>query len=265
MNVRTYCRREYLHSLWSLPSLNPIWHLTLFFFECKFHIHRLLISIDVCVNPVRFFPRWWQCVVTWLRKGIVLWTAIWCENVVTDVNLLYSIVAIVGNRVIFIWALIVQWVDWSCGWNCKDMLNNHESRLTTIGVDFGEPGHVPPPNNWETPLHLSRHTTFCPNMLFCPLNIFDKSTPCLQWLFSPHWHVSTLAHNTAVKIPYNSIISPLLINNGIQVVLNLHKDLQQGWFLKDKRCYNVTTNLHVGRLAWFERRFPSPELFFLLM
>jgi len=36
--------------------------------------------------------------------------------------------------------------------------------------------HVPS-NNWETPMHLSIFTTFFPNTLVCPPNIFDKYTP----------------------------------------------------------------------------------------
>ena len=40
---------------------------------------------------------------------------------------------------------------------------------SAISVDFGggQPGHV----------HLSLVTTFPPNILVCPHNIFDKSTP----------------------------------------------------------------------------------------
>jgi len=46
-----------------------------------------------------------------------------------------------------------------------------------IGVDFagGSPGTCP--NNWETPMHLSLFTTFPPNILVFPPNIFDKSMP----------------------------------------------------------------------------------------
>jgi len=53
-----------------------------------------------------------------------------------------------------------------------------------IGVDFGgQPEHVPR-NNWETPMHLSLFTTFCPpNILVCPPNIFDKSTPMFSGLY----------------------------------------------------------------------------------
>src|SRR6218665_1009808 len=51
--------------------------------------------------------------------------------------------------------------------------HDHRRRLR------GQPGHVPP-NNWESPMHLLLFTTFPPNILVCPPNIFDKSTPVVM-------------------------------------------------------------------------------------
>ena len=48
-----------------------------------------------------------------------------------------------------------------------------KDQASSIGVD----------NNWETPMHLSLFTTFCPpNILgcLCPPNIFDKSMPVVS-------------------------------------------------------------------------------------
>ena len=60
-----------------------------------------------------------------------------------------------------------------------------------IGVDFGgQPGHMPP-NNWETPMHLSLFITFFPNILAFPPNIFDNSTPVYMGLFGGLFPIQT--------------------------------------------------------------------------
>jgi len=50
---------------------------------------------------------------------------------------------------------------------------DHRRRLRV-----GSPGTCP--NSWETLMHLSLFTIFSPNILVCPPNIFDKSTPVVR-------------------------------------------------------------------------------------
>ena len=61
--------------------------------------------------------------------------------------------------------------------------------------------HVP--NNWETPMPLSLFTTFSPNILVCPPNIFDKSTPVLvsvfKWFPVAIWGLEECPKWTALK------------------------------------------------------------------
>jgi len=41
----------------------------------------------------------------------------------------------------------------------------------SLGVDFGE-ARTRAPNNWETPMHLSLFTTFCPQYFDFPTQYF---------------------------------------------------------------------------------------------
>ena len=70
-------------------------------------------------------------------------------------------------------------------WWCWEIVKVPTTQITTpgrrikpalIGVDFG--GQPGPPNNSETPMHLSIFTTFCPpNNFVCSPSIFVKSMP----------------------------------------------------------------------------------------